>query len=110
MDRDTVKFKLEGDPVEYVLTYDFNEIVDAEAATGCNLFRAMSGSMTATEFRALLYACLKTGHPQVLLKEAGDLVSKDRTTVMVALGKVLAGAEEEATEETLAPEATTATA
>lgn len=92
MEREFIVFKIADDPQEYKLCYDFNQLVDAEELTGCNLLAAfMGGGLNAKAFRALLYACLKTAHPHVLLSEAGDLMSKDRATVMAAVGKVLGG-------------------
>jgi hypothetical protein len=96
LEREFVSFTFEGDPVEYKLCYDFNEIVNAEEVCGCNLLAAMGGGMSARAFRGLLYACLKTAHPQVLLSEAGDLMSRDREKVMKALGQVILSEEETA--------------
>lgn len=45
--------------------------------------------MTAVQLRGLVYACLKHAHPQVLLIEAGALLSRDSITVTGALAKVL---------------------
>lgn len=86
-----VTFKLADDPVEYKLLKDFNKICDAEAETGCNLMRAMLGALTnARELRALLFGCLKTAHPSVLLSEAGDLMDRpDWGVVLTALGKAM---------------------
>ena len=105
MELGKVTFTLEDDSQEYTLVYDFNQIADAEAVTGVNLLSAISDmrTMTAVQLRGLLYACLKTAHPTVLVTEAGDLLSRDSITVTKALGKVLGAAEEEE-EAAAAPE------
>jgi hypothetical protein len=97
MELEKVTFELDDDPQLYTLVYDFNEIADAEAVTGVNLLSAVSDmqNMSAVQLRGLLYACLKTEHPKVLVTEAGDLLSRDSMTVTKALGKVLGAAEEE---------------
>ncbi len=97
MELEKVTFTLPNDPQEYTLTYSFNEICDAEAVTGVNLLHAAVNvsQMNAVQMRGLLYACLKTAHPEVLIKEAGLLLSRDSQIVTAALAKVL-GAEDEA--------------
>ncbi len=112
-DAGKVTFHLENDPIVYTLVYDFNELADAEAVAQTNLLQAVSSlqNMTAVQMRGLLYACLKTSHPLVLLKEAGDLLSKDSATVTRALGLVMGATEEEQPEEEVvqaAPVAATA--
>lgn len=99
-----VTFTLEGDPQEYTLCYDFNQICDAEAVAGANLLNAVANkhSMNAVQMRGLLYACLKTAHPDVLLKEAGTLLSRDSKTVTKALATVLGAEDEEAALEAAA--------
>jgi hypothetical protein len=96
MELEKVTFTLEGDPVAYTLMYDFNEIAEAEGVTGANLLQAISDmrNMTAVQMRGLLYASLKRAHPQVLLVEAGTLLSRDSVTVTKALAKLL-GADDE---------------
>lgn len=85
-----VTFTLENDPQVYSLQFDFNLLCDAEAETGLNLMHGFMGlGIDARVTRGVLYACLKTAHPAVTLKEAGDLLSKDRETVLEALGKAI---------------------
>lgn len=88
-----VDFKFEdeqrGDPPVFRLCYDFNYMVKAEEMTGCNLLRAISGGMTSKELRATLWAMLKTGHPDVALEEAGNLMTRDRELVVDKVGEVL---------------------
>lgn len=102
------EFTLDGDPQVYKLAYDFNAICDAELETKENLQQYLfaigkpsSIFLTALQHRAVLYALLKTAHPQVLLKEAGELLSRDTQkvseTMMRALGIDPAG--EGATED-----------
>lgn len=97
LQKNTISFELEGDKQVYTLTYDFNQFVDAEAVTGCNLLRAIGnrGFISATEFRALLYALLKAAHPVVEVKEAGELMTRDTATVSHAVAMVLGVPEEE---------------
>lgn len=54
--------ELELDGKKYQLGYNFNDLVDAELVTGCNLLDAMGRNtrdLSATQLRALLYALLK---------------------------------------------------
>lgn len=85
------EFTIEGDPQVYKLAFDVNEICEAEMATGCNLLRPLGGLRyaTAVDLRALTYAMLKPAHPLVLLKEAGDLLSRDIATVTAAITEAL---------------------
>ena len=96
-----VSFKVAGEVFEYVLTYDFNALCEAEAETGVNLLQAMSDvrSMTAVQLRAMLYAGLKPANPLVLVKEAGELLTKDYAAVMEALIRLFAVAEVEESEK-----------
>jgi hypothetical protein len=99
--KDPITFTLEGDPQPYILKFDFNEVCNAEAAAGCNLMQALSGvPITAAQTRGLLYACLKPANPQVLLSEAGALLSKDMPTVLRYLMEALGTADEPETTPT----------
>ncbi len=103
-DPQSVSFQLEGDQV-YSLSFDFNQICEAETVARCNLMTALAGGgITALQTRALLYACLKTAHPQVLLSEAGWLLSQDMPKVLAALAQVLTEARSEDVAEDSAPE------
>lgn len=97
--------KLEKDPITYRLMYDANEIVDAETLTGLNLLHALRNlnAVSMGQLRGLLYALLKTGHPTVELKEAGELLCRpDAKTVTDAIWKVLGvKSEDEVLLETL---------
>jgi hypothetical protein len=89
-------FSIEGDPQVYTLTFDFNQICEAEKETGINLLKPLAGAgISATETRALLYALLKPAHPLVLLAEAGELLNKDLPTVLSELGAMLKAAQQE---------------
>jgi len=106
-EKKAVSFTLLDDPQVYVLQFDFNAICEAETATGCNLMHALAGGgISASETRGLLYACLKASHPEVLLSEAGDLLSRDMSSVLPALSKCLAEARdiEEESEPVKVPE------
>lgn len=80
----------------YRLTYDFNKVVEAEEACGCSLLRALAGPSSAKEMRALLYALLKTGHPEVTLEEAGSLFTSDPVGATDAVRRCLDGETSEA--------------
>jgi hypothetical protein len=86
-----VEFSLDGDPQVYKLAYDFNHLCDTEEAIDCNLMDPFLGHtpMNARQTRGILFACLKTAHPLVLLSEAGNLLSRDQATVLRALGKAI---------------------
>ena len=92
-----IEFKVEGldpasDPQQsYKLCFDVNHICDAEKETGFNLLFALRnvGAMSLGHLRAMLYALLKTGHPTVLLTEAGDLLSQDMQAVTDAVWEAI---------------------
>ena len=94
-----VKFTLGDNPVvpgssvpyEYILQFDFNEMADAEKPAGVNLFAAIMRwpVLSCSEMRALLYALLKAANPQVLLSEAGGLLTKNTMAVMNAIAAEL---------------------
>lgn len=80
------------DPITYRLKFDFNELAFAEELTGLNLLRPLNdlANISGRETRAILYALLKSAEPQVLLTEAGNLLTRDSDTVtraiLIALG------------------------
>ena len=81
----TVSFTLDcepADPQVYTLTYDFNELVNAEKKLGLNLLQGLVGGTSTELIRGLLFAFLLKAHPLVTVAEAGDLFSKDTRTVM----------------------------
>lgn len=91
-----INFRLQNDPVEYKLSYDFNVVCDVEEETGCNLLQTLTGSALNSKLtRGFLYACLKPNHPLVELKEAGDLLTREMSTVLAALGEVMVDARAE---------------
>jgi hypothetical protein len=78
----TVRFaSLEVDGVEYRLAYDYNAIVEAEAAARINLLEGMAkillNGMDAAHLRGLLYAALRKAHSEITLDQAGDLIRID---------------------------------
>jgi hypothetical protein len=83
-----VSFKLEGDPQEYILIYDFNTVCDVEEKTGLNLMTYF-GRRSAAITRAMLLALLLPNHHgisggkewAVTLTEAGNLLTKDIAVV-----------------------------
>jgi hypothetical protein len=100
------EFTLDNDPQIYRLVYDFNALCDAEAETKENLLQYVfvigkpsAIFITAAQQRAMLYALLKPGHPQVLLKEAGELLSRDTKRVADAMVRALGIESEESDDE-----------
>lgn len=81
----------DGNKDEFRLTYDFNKVCEAEDAVGCHLLRALAGPASAKEMRGILYALLKTAHPETTLEEAGSLLSADPVGVTDAVGRCLNG-------------------
>jgi hypothetical protein len=84
--KNSVDIQIEGDPIVYKLTFDYNEIARAETLTGCNLATAglklMAGIagtfvLSAVELRALLYAAMKPSFSDVTLEDAGGLLSRE---------------------------------
>lgn len=73
--------KLKIDDQTYNLVYDFNAIAEAERLAGCNLMHGLAlillDAPTAGQFRGLLYAALRKGHPKITLAQAGALVRID---------------------------------
>lgn len=93
--------ELKIDGVTHQLGFNFNDLVDAESVTGCNLMQALeraTSDLTATQLRALLYTMLvppKTAppDPQELLRFVGDLLRVDTvTSVRCAIAEALARA------------------
>lgn len=76
-----------GPPWPLKLTYDFNEIADAEPICGLNLLMAVGAPsrMSASQLRGLLYALLKTHNKDLTLVEAGDLMTADMRAVHSAV-------------------------
>jgi hypothetical protein len=81
----------------FKLQFDFNKIVEAEEAAGCNLFSALGNlrSLNARQARGLLLAMLRTHHPEITLAEAGQLVNADMGAVLEALAIALGAGEPE---------------
>lgn len=99
-----ISFSIESDPHPYVLEYDFNFLCDAEVISGCNLMQAIAGGqITAGQTRGMLYAFLKKANPDLLLSDAGALLSRDLAGTLKAITDVLdtarASDEEESQEE-----------
>lgn len=87
-----IEITFEGDAQVYRLSWDFNELCEAEALLGLNLF---GGAMaTALQTRGFLYACLKKAHPVVTVAEAGGLLNKgENAKVLGALTQLLRSAD-----------------
>jgi hypothetical protein len=90
-----VKFSFEGEPAEYALELDFNELADAEPIVGCNLLLAIRRwpNLSCQEMRGLLYAMSRPAHPKVALADAGALCTHNLRVVMAAIRQVLVAAE-----------------
>lgn len=90
-----VKFNLPNDSRDYTLGFDFNELADAEAVAEVNLLASVASwpNLSCRQMRGLVYALLKPAHPRVLLKEAGELLTRDMQTVYKAVKQTLLEAE-----------------
>jgi len=94
--------KLVIDGKTYQVGYDFNDLVDAETVTGCNLYDAMGRlgrDITAGQLRGLLYAMIApfTGMPDPVkdpvatLKAVGLLIRPDtRKNIIMAIAEAFA--------------------
>lgn len=73
----TLRFaKIEINGNTYKLAFSFNAIALAEAHSGANLLEGLENltSLSAAQFRGLLYAALSVAHPKMTLAEVGNLV------------------------------------
>lgn len=72
----TINFtEVEIDGNTYHLAFDFNSIATAEAATGLNLLQTFAiGRLSASELRAVFYACAMKAHPELTLEDVGSLM------------------------------------
>ena len=84
------KIVLDGE--EYSLRFDFEAIATAEELTGRPLLTALDQRMlakpTIAEVRAMLFACLLPGNPEVEFSAVAKLVT--RKTIVRIWGAVLA--------------------
>lgn len=80
-----------GEKVAFRLAYDYDLIVDAESATGYNLLQALTNPdrMSAGQMRAMAFGLLKNAHPEVTVKEVGQLLTADSESVMDAVLQAL---------------------
>jgi hypothetical protein len=85
---------------EYRLCFDFNAIALAEEATGLNMFSSFDFThLSATKFRAMLFASLKHNHPDITLEEAGAFVtSKNLAEITVKMVEAWHGSRPEVKE------------
>ena len=98
----SVVFNDGKDPEEIFLTYAFNRICDVEKESEMKLGLTLVNP-SAQEVRAIVCAYLRTAHA-VTLEEAGDLLTRDRSSMLVALSKAMALSDkEEPTEEPKEP-------
>jgi hypothetical protein len=69
-----VSITLDGD--EYYLQFSFNAIAVAEQLTGINLFGSFDFTqLSATKFRAMLFASLLHNHPKMTIEKAGSFIT-----------------------------------
>ena len=59
----------------YHLCFDFNAVATVEAETGINLFTADQTKFSPVTFRAMFYASLVKGHPDLTLEQVGSLIT-----------------------------------
>lgn len=61
----------------YKLAFSFNAIALAEAHSGANLLAGIENlmSLSASQFRGLLYAAITTAHPKMTLQDTGNLIT-----------------------------------
>lgn len=72
---------------------DMNALADFEGVTGLNAVEVLSrGQLSITHMRALIHAGLQGHHPEVSLREAGEILQAN----MGALGEAIAAAFPEA--------------
>ena len=81
----------------YTLAFDFNALARAEELTKLNLLRALDfQSLSASTFRALLFASLLRFHPELTLEGTGSLInSKTAPELMSAVVKAWVNATPE---------------
>ena len=69
-----VKLTLRGK--DYLLSYSFNALAEAEALTGMNMFQGLNlQALTAVQLRAMLWTTMLTAQPDITLEEVGDLIA-----------------------------------
>lgn len=74
-----VSLQHEGETYEMVL--DFNALCDFEGETGKNALTALQGfedgNINASDMRALMWAGLRQKHPEITLREAGEILGSN---------------------------------
>lgn len=83
-----------GDPPEgiFTLRFDPNALCDAEEKSGRNLLQCVAAfglRLAVLDVRAILYGLLLPSFPTVTLKEAGEVLGRDFTTVFKAMQEAL---------------------
>lgn len=85
----TGKVTVTVDGIDWQLGLDFNAMCAFEEKTGKNSFEVVqqfeSGKISATDLRHLMWAMLVESHPDVTLKQAGDLLSRAPNAIQSAL-------------------------
>jgi len=90
MNKHRGEVEFEADGKTYTLRYSIDAICEMEAATGRGFFAVTqelsdANAMQLSTVRAVLWAGLREHHPDVTLKEAGDLIVK-AGGIMVVIG------------------------
>ena len=59
----------------YHLVFDFNACAQVQAATGVNVFAPQADAFDPIKFRAMLWASLLHDQPDMLIQDAGKLIT-----------------------------------
>lgn len=86
---------------EYHLVYDFNAIARAEELSGLNLFGSFDFSrLTATKFRAMLFASLLKENSKITLEECGLFITaRNLADITIKMVEAWHGSRPELVEE-----------
>lgn len=60
---------------ERTLKFNFNALVYFEEATGKNYLQMNQNNLSVSDFRALMYGCLKSDDPELTLEQTGEIMS-----------------------------------
>jgi hypothetical protein len=75
-----------------ILKLDYNAMADFETVTGKSFFNLNLGKLTATDMRALLWACLHSDDETLTLRQAGEILTlvtpKELSEKIVELCKI----------------------
>lgn len=77
----------------YTLRLDMNALADFEAATGLNAIETMQGKMSISIMRSMMHAGLLAAHPEVTLREAGEIMQTNAAALGDAIGSAFPDVE-----------------